>query len=157
MTETYIANAVELDESKDLDKLVFIALDDASEKLEQSGQIEPFSIVLHNENLHFESYLGEDEDEWRSAASTAISQLAHVMEAYVFAYDGYVDTDEGEEDAIIVERGIPGSPDAEVFALLYTLEEAGDGSLTFDEAIYELGTAPSLLQDSLGTSQGTEE
>jgi hypothetical protein len=83
--------------------------------------------------------------------------LEHVLDAYVFAYDGYVSTNEGIRDAIIVERGKPGEETAEAFATLYTLDEEGDGTLHFEEGVYDLGEAASLLQGVEATSEDLEE
>jgi len=157
MTEEYIADAAELSESNALDKVVLFALDEAMEKLEQNGELEPFTVVLHGDNLHIESHPGEDAVECFNAAITAVQNLAHVMEAYVFAYDGYINTDSGTRDALIAERGTPDSDTAEAFAILYTLDEEGDGSLTFEEGIYKLGPAPSLLYGDQATSDDLDE
>lgn len=146
MSDTYTAQTAELDEAQALDKIVLFALDEAREKLEQSGELEPFTIVLHGENLHIESHPGEDVEECFSQASQAVLNLAHVLKAYVFAYDGYINTDSGRRDAIIVERGMPKQETAQAFALLYTIDERGGGSLSFEEGVYDLGQAPSLLR-----------
>lgn len=157
MTDSYTADAAELDESNALDKIVLYALDEAMDKLEQSGQLEPFTVILHGENLHVESYPGEEVVECFNAATAAVGLLAHVMDAYAFAYDGYLNTDEGTRDAIIVERGKPGNDEAEAFALLYTLDESDEGSLTFEEGLYDLGPAASLLQGNTLTSDDLDE
>ncbi len=157
MSDSYTASAAELDESNALDKIVLYALDEAMEKLEQSGELEPFTVILHNENLHVESHPGEDAVECFNAAATAVQTLAHVMDAYVFAYDGYLTTDSGTQDAIIVERGKPENETAEAFAILYTLDESDDGSLTFEEGIYDLGPASSLLEGTPATDDDLDE
>jgi len=157
MAEDYIADAAELNESNALDKVVLFALDEAMVKLEQNGELEPFTVVLHGDNLHIESHPGEDAVECFNAATTAVKHLAHVMEVYVFAYDGYISTDTGTKDAIIAERGRPDSDSAEAFAVLYTLDEEGDGSLTFEEGIYNLGPASSLLSAAEATSDDLDE
>ena len=157
MTNNNSTHALELDESNALDKIVLYALEEATEKLEQTGEVEPFTVVLHNENLHFESHPGEDAVECFNAAAVAVKHLAHVMDAYVFVYDGYISTDSGTKDALIAERGMPSSEQAEAFALLYTLDESQEGSLTFEEGIYGLGLATSLLQDEPITSDDLED
>ncbi len=107
-TETYTANTTALNEDEPLDRIVLFALDEATEKLEQGGELEPFTVILHGENLHIESHPGEDAVECFNSAMASVQQLAHILDAYVFVYDGYVNTDEGECDAIIVERAKPG-------------------------------------------------
>ncbi|MCL2529045.1 MAG: hypothetical protein FWE41_01740 [Coriobacteriia bacterium] len=157
MTEDHIAEGAELNEADALDKIVLFALDEAMEKFEQSGELEPFTVVLHGDNLHIESHPGEDAAECFNAASQAVQNLAHVMQAYVFAYDGYITTDEGTRDALIAERGTPESDRAEAFAILYTLDEEGDGSLTFEDGIYDLGSATTLLGGAVVTSDDLDE
>ncbi|MDR1357925.1 MAG: hypothetical protein LBJ48_01015 [Coriobacteriales bacterium] len=156
MTNSHTASAAALDESNDLDKIVLYALDEAMEKLEQNGELEPFTVILHGGNLHVESHSGEDAVECFNAASTALQLLAHVMDAYVFAYDGYINTDTDTRDAIIVERGKPGQTEAEAYAILYTLDEGDDGVLSFEEGIYDLGPAPSMLEGAPATSDDLE-
>ena len=155
--DTYTADAVELDEANDLDRIILFAFNEAMEKLEQGGELEPFTIILHGENLHVETHPGEDVEECFESAALAVQQLAHVLDAYVFAYDGYVATDEGKRDAIIAERGMPGEELAEVFAVLYTLDEEGDGALDFEEGIYDLGLAASLLVEEEDAGDDLDE
>lgn len=157
MTDTHTADAATLDEANALDKIVLYALDEAMEKLEQAGEFEPFTVILHGENLHVESHPGEDAVDCFNAATTAVNLLAHVMQAYVFAYDGYVNTDSGTRDALIAERGIPGEESAQAFAILYTIDEEGDGSLSFEEGIYDLGSASSLLDGEEASEEDLDE
>ncbi|MCL2808223.1 MAG: hypothetical protein FWD27_08770 [Coriobacteriia bacterium] len=157
MTSSHTADAREFDENNDYDKIILFALNDAVEKLEQGGELEPFTVVLHNENLHVETHPGEDVAECFNSAAAAVQLLAHVMDAYVFVYDGYITTDTGTRDAVIAERGKPGDEEAEAFAILYTLDEEGEGSLSFDEGVYDLGPAPLLLQDEEVSSNDLEE
>ena len=157
MSDSTTATAAELDEAQPLDKIVLFALDEAMEKLGQSGELEPFTVILHGENLHIETHPGEDVLECFNAASAAVQQLAHVLKGYAFAYDGYLNTDEGSRDAIIAERGIPGEETAQAFAILYTLDESGDGTLSFEEGIYSLGEAPSLLVRPEASSDDIDE
>ena len=155
--DTYTAHAAELDESVDTDKVVLFAFDEAADKLEQAGEFEPFTVVLHGENLHVESHPGDDAIECFNSAATAVKTLEHVMSNYVFAYDGYVETDEGTNDAIIVERGKPGDETAQVFAILYSIDEEGEGTLEFEEGIYDLGPASSLLEGVPVTDEDLDE
>lgn len=157
MANPHTANAATLDESNSLDKIVLYALDEAMEKLGQLGELEPFTVILHDENLHVESHPGDDVVECFNSAAEAVQRLAHVAQAYVFAYDGYINTDSGTKDAVIVERGEPGSETAQAFAVLYTLDEEGDGSLSFEEGIYDLGEAPSMLRSELASEDDLEE
>lgn len=151
------ADAVELDETDDLDKIVLYALNEAAEKLEQTGELEPFTVILHGENLYVETHPGENTQECYDSAMAAVRMLAHVLDAYVFVYDGYIDSEEGTLDAVIVERGQVGEEAAEAFALLYTIDEEGEGSLSFGEGIYDLGAAESFLAGLEVSDDGSDE
>ena len=157
MDDNNTASTTELDETKALDKIVLYALEEAREKLEQSGELEPFTIILHGENLHIENHPGEDVEECFNAASEAVERLAHVADAYVIAYDGYINIDDETRDAIIAERGKPGEETAEAFATLYTIDEEGEGSIVFEEELYSIGLAPSILQGDALTKEDLEE
>lgn len=157
MSESHAASAAALNEENPLDKIVLYALDEAVEKLEQGGDLEPFTVILHGDNLHVETHPGDDVLACFATAAAAVERMAHVAEAYVFAYDGYISTDEGTKDAIIAERGRPGKEVAQAYALLYTIDEEGDGSISFEEGIYDLGEAPSMLQGEPPTEDDLEE
>lgn len=157
MTESYTADAAELDETNNLDKIVLYALDEAMEKLKQSGEVEPFTVILHEENLFVESHPGDDAVECFNAAAAAVKLLEHAMDAYVFVYDGYITTDTGTSDALIAERARPEDETAQAFAILYTSEEEGEGTLIFEEGVYDLGSAASLLRGAEVTSDDLDE
>jgi len=147
----------ESDELDAMDKIVHFALEEAMKKLEQNGEVVPFTVVLHGDNLQIMNHPGEDAVECFNAATTAVRHMAHVMDAYVFAYEGYVNTDSGTRDALIAERGRPDSETAEAFAILYTLDEEGDGLLTFEEGLFDIGSASSLLHGARVTSDDLDE
>lgn len=157
MSDDETASTVALDETNALDKIILYALDEAAEKLEQSGELEPFTVILHGDNLHVENHPGEDAAECFNSATAKVQTMAHVLDAYAFAYDGYVSTDEGDRDAIIVERGVPDEEMAVAFALLYEVDESGDGELSFGEGIYDLGPVTSLFAGEELTSDDLEE
>jgi len=133
-----------LDEEKPLDKVVLYAFDEARQKLEQGSDVEPFTIIVSGENLYIESHPGEDIVECFNSARKTLFEMELLADAYVFCYDGYVQFDEGARDALIAERAEKTDEVGEAFALLYTIDEDGDGSIEFDELFYHLGEAPSL-------------
>jgi hypothetical protein len=140
-----IDSSTYLDEEVPADKIVLFALEEAQQKLEQNGEFEPFTVILHGEDLYIESHPGDDAVQCFNSAKQTVTEMAVLADAYVFAYDGYVELDDGESDALIVERGTKDAGAAEAFALIYSVDESNEGSLEFDEAIYNLGPALSLL------------
>jgi hypothetical protein len=146
-----------LDDNDPKDKIVLYALDEARIKLEQNGEFEPFTVVLHDDDLFVESHPGEDVSECFNSAKQTLAEMETLADAYVLAYDGYVQSDDGDLDALIVERGLKEADAAEAFALIYELDEQGDGSLTFEESIFSLGEAPSLFSSGDFDSEQLEE
>ena len=62
-------------------------------------------------------------------------QGARGASAYALCYDGYVEIDDGVEDALIAEGGIPGADKGFAVGYLYTVAE--DGTPTFEtEPVY---------------------
>jgi hypothetical protein len=149
--------ATSLDESVSADKIVLFALDEARQKLEQNGEFEPFTVIMHGDDLFVETHPGADIIACFNSAQQTLLEMAVLADAYVFAYDGYVELDDEQKDALIAERGIKGESTAEAFALLYVIDESEDGSLTFDDGIYSLGPAPSLYTGEPLESSQLEE
>jgi hypothetical protein len=136
-----------LDDEIATDKIVLYALDEACTKLEQMGEFPPFTVVLEGEDLHIEEHFGDDVDDCFNSAKQTIFQMSELGDAYVFAYDGYVEGDDETMDAVIVERGIKGEEAGTAFAVIYHVGE-GDEPIEFDEEICILGDVPSLFPAS---------
>jgi len=147
--ETQVLQDVEdtedvLDAQEPLDKVVFFALDEARQKLEQGGEVEPFTVIVSGDNLFIESHPGDDIVECFNSARKTLFDMELLADAYVFCYDGYVQLDGDTRDALIAERAVKTDEVGEAFALLYTIDEEGDGSIEFEDSLYHLGEAPSL-------------
>jgi hypothetical protein len=131
----------ELSEEDPIERAVFIALDEASSKLEEQGDFEPFIIIVQGDDLHIEELDGDEEDEIVAFARMTALQMQASSEAYILAYDGFVDLDDGRSDAIIVEYARTGEQQADVLAWLYYTH---DDHIHFQDPLYNLGTYPSL-------------
>jgi hypothetical protein len=143
--EITMADTQTLSEENALDKVVFYAFDEAREKLEQSGGFEPFTVILAGEQMHVESHTGDDAAECFNSARQTVIQMSELADAYVFCYDGYVNTDDGVLDAIVAERAAKSDELGEAFALVYEILEDDEGSIDYNEEIYSLGEATSLF------------
>ena len=134
-----------LDAGVSFDKMVFFAFDEARQKLEQGGEVEPFAVTLSGDDLYVESHPGESIIDCFNSARIAIDTMRSLISAYVFCYDGYVNLDEGTHDALIAERAQKDDEVGEAFALFYHVDEEGGGLIEFDEEVFSLGEAPSLF------------
>jgi hypothetical protein len=152
-----MSTATSLNEENAVDKIVFFALDEAREKLEQSGGFEPFTVILSGDELYVETHGGDDAAQCFNAARQTVIQMSNLASAYVFCYDGYVTTDDGVEDAIIAERASKGDELGEAFGLLYNLDESGEGEISYGEEIYNLGEATSLFTAEEFTTDQLQE
>lgn len=125
-----------------LEKVAKFAFEEARQKLEEAGEFTPFTVMLEGENLFVETHPGDDADECYGSAQNTILAASAAVENYVFCYDGYVDLDDGEHDAIIVEAAEKGDDVAYALALTYELEE---DAYTFEELPAYIGDAPSFF------------
>ena len=144
-----------LDADFPLDKVVFYAFDEACQKLEQTNEVEPFTVVVSGDNLYVESHPGSTIDECFDSARNAIEIMTQLADAYVFCYDGYVKLDGRTRDALIAERAKKGDKEGEAFAMFYHIDE--DGSVSFEDAIYDVGEAASLFLSSEFDEQADEQ
>jgi len=143
--------AAEIDEeevveiSDSLEKIALYAFDEARQKLEEAGEFAPFTILLQGDNLYIETHPGDDTAECFESARKTVLAAQDAIESYVFCYDGYVEMDEGEHDAIIAEAADRGQEEA--FALCLHYHEDGEG-YAFHEGVEYLGETPCLFDES---------
>jgi len=139
---------IEFTDEEIADHVVFYALDQAVEMLEEADGFTPFTIVVRGEELFIEEHPGDDGEECYASAQKEVFRMALISEAYAFCYDGFVDLDDGQKDAIIVERARKGDEVAEVIVKIY--EKHGD-HYHFDDTLYNLGDAPSFYEPNATT------
>lgn len=141
-----------------LEKVLLFTLDEAKEKLEQNGEFAPFTALVVKENLFIETAV-KDDGETTSQESYAIAQ--HTVEgargasAYSLCYDGYVDTDAGEKDALIAEGGVPGEDTGYAVGYLYEVDENGNYRFESDPAY--IGEAPNFMAALKDADEYSEE
>ena len=90
-----------------LEKVLLFTLEEAKEKMEHGEDVVPFTALVVKENLFMESHPGESADECFNFARHTVEH-ARGAEAYALCYDGYIEVDDGEKDALIAEGGVPG-------------------------------------------------
>lgn len=136
----------EIEISDALEKVALYAFDEARQKLDETGEFEPFTVMLEGDNLYFESHPGEDVDECFESARRTILSAQDAIESYVFCYDGFVDLDDGTHDAIIVEAAESADPTAKALCLIYD----GEGeAFNFDEQPAYLDEVPTFFDLTL--------
>ena len=136
MSENTVENDVnevpEIDE--ELESLLIQVIDEAQAKMSEGEQVPPFTSAIVGDKLFQESHEGTTDECFASARDTVVNTAG--ARAYAFCYDGYIDTDEGEKDAIIAEGGIAGDAQAIAVGLMYELDEEGSITHFDDEIVY---------------------
>lgn len=136
------AELMEVELSEDLQKILFYAFDEAVGKLESRDGLIPFTVTLAGDDIYVDCY--DDPDKCMDLARESVNIIAHIANAYVFCYDGFIELEDGTEaDMVIAEIGEKGSDVALAFGLVY--EVGGDGNIQYDEALIELDEVANLF------------
>lgn len=136
MSENTVENdAFEVPEiNEELESLLIQVLEEAQSKMSEGEQVPPFTSAIVGDKLFQESHEGTTDECFASARDTVMNTAG--ARAYVFCYDGYIDTDEGEKDAIIAEGGVAGDEQAIAVGLMYDLDDEGIITHFEDEVVY---------------------
>lgn len=113
-----------------LEKITFYSLDEAKKKLDEDGGFAPFTVVVQGDEMFVEEYPGEDVVTCRKNAEANVKSSSSFSTHYAFCYDGFLMTDNGQLDALIVECAQRDMEQAYTIALLYKVE---DGARTYAE------------------------
>lgn len=153
---------LELDLPEDVQKVLFYSIDEATKKIEAGEELVPFTSVLAGEDLFMDFHPVDEVDECFASARQAINAIAHIADAYVFCYDGYIETDDGEHDMLIAEVGMKGDEKGIAYGLIYEVEvpdtEDGEIKATFDEGLLLLGDADCLFDpDAVSAAEALQE
>ena len=148
IVESDLAEVPEIPEL--VETVLIAALNEARAKLEAGEDVIPFTALAVKDTLFIETHPGADSDECFASARHTVSNASGAG-AYALCYDGYVDTDGGQLDALIAEGGRPGEPEGYAVGYVYEMPE-GDGfpQVTTD-AVY-IGPAPNFM--ALATPAG---
>lgn len=134
---------LELDEV--LEQVVAYAVDEAKESLIQTGEFTPFTIVVEGDNLHIESFPGDDPESIRANARDQVKTASSFATHYAFCYDGFIETDGPTLDAIVVECAQRDQENAFAIVCIYQEDDSGEGTLTFEDELAYLGDAEMFL------------
>lgn len=131
-------------------KIVGHALNKAKVELEKSGLIVPFTAVLIKDQVFIELHPGDSPRECFNLARHSVEGMRGAT-SYAFCYDGFIDTNQGQKDAIIAEGGVPGSDEGYALAYIYTIDETDDNgnpsSVTVESAhLTYIGEADNFMK-----------
>lgn len=118
---------LEMDEV--LEKILFYCLDQAQAKLESGEELTPFTVIVDGDKMFEETFPGDDVVTCRQAAESAVKSSSAFSSHYAFCYDGFLMTDQGDLDAIMVECATNDMDKAFVIARLYKQDE---GTYSFE-------------------------
>lgn len=136
-----ITEVPDLDET--LAKVLQYVVREGQERYDKDGDFAPFTAVAVKDTLVLETLDGEEPDEFYGMARHTVQNVSGA-EAYAFCYDGYLNTDDGEKDAIIAEGGIPGEHAGAAVCLVY--EDKDEGEREYFEPIAYIGEAPNFME-----------
>lgn len=105
-----------------LERITFYCLDQAQSKLEAGEECTPFTVIVDGDQMFEETFPGDDVVTCRQAAESNVKSSSAFSTHYAFCYDGFLMTDDGQLDAIIVECATRDMEQAYVIARLYREE-----------------------------------
>ena len=107
----------------------------------------PFTAIVAGENVLLKAHAEDDADECFKKAQKRVKKTKDAR-SYAFCYDGFVETEEGEQDAIIAEGAIVGMNTGFAISMPYVkFGSELDGSVRyeFDKGMVFLGEAPNFF------------
>lgn len=153
-------NAVETEEMEvpeindELESLLIQVIEEAQGKMEQGEVFPPFTATVMGDKLFTETHGGTIDECFESARDAVLNVAGARM--YAFCYDGYIDTDEGDKDAIIAEGGMAGDEQAVVVGMMYDADENGAVAGFSDEIVY-IAESENFLADVAPATQPEAE
>ena len=139
---------VNLQISDNVKQAMEFAFDEAQQRLMSMNQsFDPFTVTVVDSGIEVNDVSALDSP---SAVRESVKMLLaqDMPEGYALCYDGFVDTDDGQLDSIVVEVCDRGATDAFILVLLYSII---DGEYTFETdycyagpavPLYPAGTKP---------------
>ena len=107
----------------------------------------PFTAIVDGKNVLLEAHSSEDADGSFKKARKKVRKTEKAK-SYAFCYDGFVETEDGEQDAIISEGGLAGETIGFAISMPYTKSGSdADGSVkySFESGMVFLGEAPNFF------------
>lgn len=127
-----------------LQRTLIDTLDQGKQKLADGDELVPFTVINVKGNYFTELHPGNSTEECYAMAKHTV-EGARGASAYALCYDGYLETDDGMKDAVIVEGGMPGESKGFALGYLYTVD--GEGKPKFNTNPSYIGYAPNFMAD----------
>ena len=133
-----------------LEKTLIFALDEASQKLTSGQDFIPFTAIVVDDKVIVESHPAQSTQASFESASSTVLGTAN-SRAYAFCYDGFIEEDGEEKDAIIAEGAMPDNNKG--VAICYTYSST-DNNIVVDSQASYLGEVPSFMKPVPVSSAG---
>ena len=107
----------------------------------------PFTAIVAGNNVLLEAHSSDDADESFKKARKKVRKTKDAK-SYAFCYDGFIESETGEQDAIISEGGLAKNKKGFAISMPYTKSGSeADGSVrySFDSGMVFLGEAPNFF------------
>ena len=107
----------------------------------------PFTAIVDGKNVLLEAHTSEDADGSFKKASKKVRKTKEAK-SYAFCYDGFVETEDGEQDAIISEGGLAGEEKGFAISVPYVKsgsDAEGTVEYNFEAGMVFLGEAPNFF------------
>lgn len=118
------------------------AFDEAVEKMESGEGLDLFVAIIKGEDLYVETFAEGDVEATFNYARAELARERQELDVYAICYDGYLETDEGDLDAIIVEAAERDAAEGHALGLIYRGEE---GAWEFEDDPVYIDTVPSIF------------
>ena len=137
---------VSIDLPQDVLDAVDYSFREAQEYLTSGAGLAPFTVTLVDDGMEVADHSADTADDVYRSVRALLTQ--DMPSGYTLCYDGYVETDDGQMDAIVVEAAARGDAMAYTLAMLYTVD---DGAYIFEpdygyagktQQLYPAGTKP---------------
>ncbi|MBI2546735.1 hypothetical protein HYV81_06165 [Candidatus Woesearchaeota archaeon] len=129
-------------QNKELNDLVFLALDHGIDSVRDGGNLVPFTLAKTKGKPELIRVMVENLQDSETATKEIVFERKPKM--YAIAYDGYITIDEKKYDAIIVEAGEKGKHKALKFCQRYIPKKLLRKFGTVGNAMY-LGKVKNVL------------
>ena len=127
-----------------LQSLLSYILDEGKAKIEAGEGVVPFTALAVKDNLFIEEAYAETPEGCYNIAQHTV-EGARGAAAYGFCYDGYIDLDDRQVDAVIAEGGLPGEDHG--YAVGFVYETTAAGKIKFEKQPTYIGYAPNFMAD----------
>ena len=137
-----------------LQSLMSYVLDEGKAKTESGEGVVPFTALAVKDTLFMEDASAETPEGCYALAQHTV-EGARGADAYAFCYDGYIDLDDRQVDAVIAEGGLPGEETGYAAGFVYTTDKYG--KVSFEKQPTYIGLAPNFMAGLKAAEEYSED